>query len=129
MPLVIRRPHPGSIEFQVEYSLLTGPGVKLANGDIQYTLSSWSRNCPFQDRDTKEISVIVADNVQNVAGCVIDFTIGCTSKFPQDREATLSYNTTREMPEECIVSAFDVTLLSGNIVVDPYMLVRFFLNL
>jgi hypothetical protein len=123
---VLDGPHPGSIEFQVEYSVLTGPGAtSAATDEIEYTLSSWSRNCPFQDRDTKEISLVVASPFliasDAISGCVIDFALWCTSRFPEDFDLTA--NTTLEMPD-CYIWDFDVTYLSGNITVDPYMLVR-----
>jgi hypothetical protein len=117
----INAPHPGSFEFQVEHSLLTGPGATDSDsGKIEYTLSSWSQNCPFFDSDKKEISVIAAANDPNISGCVIDFSLWCTSRFPEDVD--LDAVTTLEQPT-CSIFDFDVTLLSGDIIVDPYMLV------
>jgi hypothetical protein len=83
-------------------------------------LSSWSQNCPFFDSDKKEISVIAAANDPNISGCVIDFSLWCTSRFPEDVD--LDAVTTLGQPT-CSIFDFDVTLLSGDIIVDPYMLV------
>lgn len=43
-------PYPGSFEFQVEYSILSGPGDHGINREgirFGYTLSSWSLACPY----------------------------------------------------------------------------------
>jgi hypothetical protein len=122
----IEGPHPGAMEFQVEHSVLSGPGETYSlTGEVEYTLSSWSRSCPFFDDDKKNIFMIGAGNDQNVTGCVIDFAVWCTSRFPVDidyLDAFLNPNVTLEEPN-CYINDFDVTLMAGNIEVDPYMLV------
>lgn len=120
-------PHPGSIEFQVEYSLLSGPGGTLfSTGATLYTLSSWSRSCPIQDPSTQEISLVAAEDHKNVAGCVIDMALECADRFPEDIDFQTTNETTAtsEVPE-CLFWAFDVTMLAGDIQVDPHMLAAY----
>lgn len=123
---VAQGPHPGAMEFQVEHSVLSGPGETYSNtGEVEYTLSSWSRSCPFFDDEKKKISILGAGNDRNVSGCVIDFAVWCASRFPEDVDfvdASLNPNVTFEEPG-CYINDFDVTLMAGNIEVDPYMLV------
>jgi hypothetical protein len=122
----LEEPHPGAVEFQVEHSVLTGPGMTDSlTSEVEYTLSSWSRSCPFLDDERKKISIIGASNDWNVSGCVVDFAVWCTSRLPEDADfvaASLSPNVTLEEPD-CYVNNFFVTLMAGNIEVDPYMLV------
>jgi hypothetical protein len=123
---VAQGPHPGAMEFQVEHTVLSGPGhTSISEGGVAYTLSSWSRSCPFFDDDKKKISIIGVDNERNVSGCVIDFALSCASRFPEDVDyvdASLNPNLTLEEPY-CTINNFGVTLMAGNIEVDPYMLV------
>lgn len=78
--------HPDSVEFQVEYSVLTGPGATISSGNTVYTLSSWSRSCPAKHtwRHDSNMSLLLADDRKNISGCVIDMRLECDGRFPED---------------------------------------------
>jgi len=118
--------HPNGLEFQVNYSVLSGPAF--FDEVYHYTLSSWSRNCPLAD-PSGGLSVatfpLQKDIQPRASGCLIDALLDCKivgqgGLFPQDN------STEYGPPEEtwCFVGSIAVTLLSG-IEVDPMMLAAY----
>jgi len=127
---------PNGVEFQVEYSVLSGPftlGIgEYTSEQTFYTLSSWSHSCPFIDslgdlsatvfpiKDTA--AVHLSNDKANASGCLIDTRLVCDTKFAQDDP---NYrNATAEETPSCTVGTFTATLLFG-IEVDPGMLAAY----
>ena len=82
----------GYVEFQVNHSVLSGPGERNPFDDRNqyYTISSWSKNCPVVELDGNvtvesfpEVSSSVDDGA-SPSGCVIDTVITCFGLLPQD---------------------------------------------
>lgn len=114
--------HPDGVEFQVEYTVLSGPGELAVQAGTEnyrfYTLSSWSKNCPGLNDEGK----MLVNDVQSASGCIIDLQIGCRSTLAQD-----SFNISQRiqgLQPRCSLENMAVTLLSG-IEVDPYMLAAY----
>lgn len=112
---------PEGVEFQVKYSVLTGPTS--AGEDFYYTISSWSQNCPMVDSDGKLYVALSPEAEESSdSGCLIDTFMVCAKRFRQD-DLSADPDTADESPY-CEIIALSASLLRG-IVVDPIMLAAY----
>jgi len=111
---------PEGVEFQVEYSVVTGPRPFVDN--YFYTLSSWSRNCPAWDSaGNLTVSTFPAVEEPGASGCLIDALLQCYELLPKD---AFSSDSNSAEYSTCFVYGLSATLLSG-IEIDPVMLAAY----
>ena len=71
------------------------------------------------------MSLLLADDRKNISGCVIDMRLECDGRFPEDtRNIDRGTSTDIQMPS-CWFWKLDVTVLSGDIEVSPFMLAAY----
>ncbi|CAB9504390.1 expressed unknown protein [Seminavis robusta] len=116
---------PQGIELQVEYSVLTGPDrFEEAGSNDYYSISSWSRQCPYIDsHNTLKVADFLSVSQENVeahvnasaaSGCLIDVGLRCVD-FAEYQGDELPW---------CNLQSVSATLLSG-LEVEPLMLAAY----
>lgn len=113
----------GGVEFQVEYSVLSGP--LLFQDHYLYTISSWSHSCPIVDEmgDLSIVDGLEQAEEDKASGCLVDTQLLCTGIYPPDLDASPTEDITGT--PQCLVVSLGVTLLAGISHVDPFMLAAY----
>mmetsp|Transcript_5697 Transcript_5697/g.16043 ORF Transcript_5697/g.16043 Transcript_5697/m.16043 type:complete len:729 (+) Transcript_5697:288-2474(+) len=110
------------IELKVEYSVLSGPGERNSFSDvIEYTISSWSRDCPTID-SSGTLQTLNFDPLEEAnRGCIIDLSLSCYGLLTPDRKNSSTHDSGAPT---CIPVALASTLIQG-VTVDRSMLAAY----